>query len=233
MSALDAIIFDFDGVIADSERLHLVAFQQALASTPLVLSDEAYYAHYLGFDDLGVLRQLAADQRHALDAATLEALVTDKGRCYDALAAAGEMLFPGAAEFIRTASASVPIAVASGAQTHEIEDVLGRAGLGTHFLAIIGADQTPASKPAPDPYLEAFARLGRITGRTLAPARTVAIEDSRWGLESATAAGLRTVAVTNTYPAEALAGHAELVVAGLHALDVATLERLCGRARAS
>ena len=65
------------------------------------------------------------------------------------------------------------------------------------------------------------------TGRPLDPRRTVAIEDSRWGLESARAAGLRTVAVTNTYPAEALAAHAELVVDGLDTLTLATLERLC------
>lgn len=230
MSALDAIIFDFDGVIANSERLHLLAFQQTLPATGLSLTDEAYFAHYLGFDDHGVFRQLAADHGRPLDADALDALVAAKGHHYERLAAAGEMLFPGAADFIRRAAAAVPIAVASGAQTHEIEEVLDKAGLRAHFLAIVGADQTPASKPAPDPYLEAFARLGRITGRTLSPGRTVAIEDSRWGLESARAAGLRTVAVTNTYPAEALAGHAELIVAGLHTLDLAALERLCGGA---
>jgi len=227
MKALHAIIFDFDGVIADSERLHLLAFQQTLASTPLTLTDDAYYASYLGFDDHGVFRQVAADAGQPLDQGALDALVIAKGHRYDALTAAGEMLFPGAADFIRAASARVPIAVASGAQTHEIDDLLGKAGLRGHFLAVVGADQTVASKPAPDPYLEAFARLGRITGRQLSASRTVAIEDSRWGLESARAAGLRTVAVTNTYPADVLASHAEVVVAGLHTLDLDMLERLC------
>ena len=229
MSALHAIIFDFDGVIANSERLHLRAFQQTLDGTPLTLTTDAYYAHYLGFDDHGVFRQLAADQGQALDEADLDALVIAKGHRYDTLAAAGEMLFPGAADFIRAAAARAPIAVASGAQTHEIDDVLGQAGLRALFLAVVGADQTPNSKPAPDPYLEAFARLGRITGRTLLPTRTVAIEDSRWGLESARAAGLRTVAVSTTYPADALTGHAELVVGGLDVLDLDALEQLCAR----
>lgn len=229
MSTLHAIIFDFDGVIANSERLHLLAFQQTLDGTPLALATDAYYAHYLGFDDHGVFRQLAADQGHRLDQGDLDALVAAKGHRYDALAAAGEMLFPGAADFIRAAAARVPIAVASGAQTHEIDDVLGKAGLRAHFLAVVGADQTPNSKPAPDPYLEAFARLGRITGRALLPTRTVAIEDSRWGLESARAAGLRTVAVATTYAAEVLTAHAELVVSGLDGLDLDTLEQLCAR----
>jgi beta-phosphoglucomutase len=229
MSALHAIILDFDGVIANSERLHLRAFQQALADagSPLALSDEAYYAHYLGFDDHGVVRQLARDHSHFMDASDVDDLVAAKGHVYEALTAAGEMLYPGVAEFIRTAAATVPLAVASGAQTHEIEDVLGRAGVRHHFLAVVGADQTPASKPAPDPYLEAFARVQRAVDRPLATARTVAIEDSRWGLESARAAGLRTVAVTNTYPAAALAAYAELVVESLNGLPLGTLERLC------
>ncbi len=231
MSALEAIIFDFDGVIANSERLHLVAFQQALAATSLQLTDEAYYARYLGFDDFGVFRQLAADEGQEVHPAELEAVVADKGRRYEALAAAGEMLFPGAAEFITTVAGMVPLAVASGALTAEIDHVLEKADLRRHFVTVVGADQTPASKPAPDPYLEALARLRQHSGRPLASARTVAIEDSRWGLESATAAGLRTVAVSTTYPADALTSHAELVVAGLHALDVATLERLCAHPR--
>ncbi len=108
--------------------------------------------------------------------------------------------------------------------------MLGKAALRECFVTVVGADQTPASKPAPDPYLEAFARLSRHAGRALDPRRTIAIEDSRWGLESARAAGLRTVAVTTGYPAEALAPHADLVVAGLHALDLDTLARLCGSA---
>jgi beta-phosphoglucomutase len=224
---LQAVILDFDGVIANSEGLHLRAFQDVLDGSGLTLSDDAYYARYLGFDDLGVLRALAADTGRALSEAEIEALTAAKGRRYEALAGQGELLFPGAAEFIRQAAAEVPLAIASGALTHEIEDVLRHAGLRDRFLAVVGADQTERSKPAPDPYLEAFARVAAATGRALEARRTVAVEDSRWGLESARAAGLRTVAVTNTYAADALAAHAELVVAGLGGLDLATLERLC------
>ena len=121
----------------------------------------------------------------------------------------------------------MPLGIASGALTHEIEHVLAQAGLRQLLLAVVGADQTAQSKPAPDPYLEAFARLRTAAGRTLDPRRTVAVEDSRWGLESARAAGLRTVAVTNTYAADALAAHAELVVPGLHTLRLDALDRLC------
>lgn len=227
MTALQAIILDFDGVVANSERLHLRAFQEALASTSLVLTDRAYYQRYLGFDDAGVFRAVGQDLGAPFDAATVLALVADKAHRYEALAAAGEMLFPGVPEFIRRAAAQVPMAIASGAHTREIEDVLAQADLRHCFLAVVGADQTPNSKPSPDPYLEAFARMQAAAGRPLSARHTVAIEDSRWGLESARAAGLRTVAVTNTYPAAALIAHAELVVENLGTIDLATLDRLC------
>lgn len=229
MSALEAIILDFDGVVANSERLHMRAFQETLAGTAVTLTDEAYYARYLGFDDYGVFRQVAIDQGRPFDEATVERLVGAKGKRYESLAAAGEILYPGVAAFVREAAALVPLAIASGAMTHEIDEVLERAGLRGCFVTVVGADQTAASKPAPDPYLEALARLVRASGRELSPRRTVAVEDSRWGLESARAAGLRTVAVTNTYPADALTAHAELIVPGLHALPFGELEGLCRR----
>lgn len=227
MTALQAIILDFDGVVANSERLHMRAFQEALAPTSLVLTDEAYYERYLGFDDAGVFKALGEDLNAPFTAAAVQALVADKEHRYEVLAAAGELLFPGVAAFILGAAARVPLAIASGAHTREIEEVLVQSGLRQCFLAVVGADQTAHSKPAPDPYLEAFARMQAAVGRPLSARHTVAIEDSRWGLDSARAAGLRTVAVTNTYPAAALLAHAELVVENLGTLDLATLDRLC------
>ena len=90
------------------------------------------------------------------------------------------------------------------------------------FGAIVAAEDTPVSKPAPDPYLRAVERaVGRERPR-LVPAECVAIEDSHWGLESARAAGLRTVAVTHTYPASAL-GAADLLIDHLDRLTMAGL----------
>jgi beta-phosphoglucomutase len=223
---LEAIIFDFDGVIADSERLHLRAFQDVLAPLALTLPEETYFSTYLGYDDRGLLRAYASANDLKWDDEALDGLVERKGDRYESLAAVGEMLYPGAADFIRLAAARVPIAIASGAMTHEIEEVLDKAQLRGCFTAIVGADQTQRSKPSPDPYLEAFHRLG-TAGHTVDTSRTVAIEDSRWGLVSADTARLRLVAVTNTYPAAALAPFAELVVPGLHALTLEALDALC------
>jgi beta-phosphoglucomutase len=94
------------------------------------------------------------------------------------------------------------------------------------FSAIVASGDTPESKPSPAPYRLAFELLLEKTGRPLNPRRCVAIEDSRWGLESAGGAGLRCVGVTNSYAAEALEG-AELVVGGLDQLTLDALDRLC------
>jgi len=220
---LHAIVFDFDGVIADSERLHLRAYQDVLEPEGIELSERDYYDRYLGYDDVGVLREIGKDRGIAMNQLRIADLVERKGRRYEQLALAGEMLYPGAAEFIRAAAARVPIAIASGALTHEIEEILRRTGLRSLFPVIVGADQTARSKPHPEPYQTAFARLKAHTGRELEPWRSVAIEDSKWGLVSARGADLRLVAVTNTYSAAELREDAELVCAGLKEL---TLERL-------
>ncbi|HYE87693.1 MAG TPA: HAD family phosphatase [Vicinamibacterales bacterium] len=228
MKSLQAIVFDFDGVIADSERLHLRSYQEILAPEGLTISTEDYLQRYLGYDDVGVFKAVGKDFGVPMDDHRVSELIARKGERYESLAAAGEMLFPGAASFIRAAAAAdVPIAIASGALTHEIEDVLDRAGLLPLFPVIVGADQTERSKPHPDPYQTAFARLRAHCGRDLTAWRSVAIEDSRWGLVSARGADLRCVAVTNTYSEAELRADAELVVAGLHALTLDALDALC------
>ena len=228
MKALHAIVFDFDGVIADSERLHLRSYQEILAPEGVTISTEDYLQKYLGYDDVGVFKAVGRDFNLPMDDGRVRELIGKKGERYESLAAAGEMLFPGVAAFIRGAvAAEVPIAIASGAMTHEIEEVLERAGLRALFPVIVGADQTQRSKPHPDPYQTAFARLRAHSGRDLVDYRSVAIEDSKWGLVSARAAGLRCVAVTNTYAAAELREDAELVVDGLNALTLDALDALC------
>jgi len=224
---LHAIVFDFDGVIADSERLHLRAYQEVLAPEGITMSNADYFARYLGYDDVGVFKALGRDHDVPMDEHRVSELIARKGQRYESLAAAGEMLFAGAADFIRAAAAAVPIAIASGALTHEIEEVLDRAGLRPLFPVIVGADQTEHSKPHPDPYNAAFDRLRSHSGRDLMAHQTVAIEDSRWGLVSARAAGLRCVAVTNTYSDAELRADAELVVPGLNTLTLDALDALC------
>lgn len=225
-TALQAIIFDFDGVIANSEPLHLAAFQQALADDGIELSAAEYYARYLGHDDVGMFKALAEDRGLVVSEPKIDELVLRKGHKLQAMLGGGAMLFPGATDFVRAAAGAVPIAIASGALRHEIDEVVEAAGLAHLFTAIVASGDTPESKPSPAPYQLAFEKLREATGADLDPRRCVAIEDSKWGLESAMGAGLRCVGVTNSYPADALRG-AELIVAGLQVLTLEALDRLC------
>jgi len=224
-SAIQAIVFDFDGVIADSEPLHLKAFQRALAEEGITLAEDEYFNRYLGYDDVGVFEAIARDRALPWTARHVAGLVARKGMMLQALIAGGEVLFPGAPAFIRAAAAEVPVAIASGALRHEIVQILESAALDELFAAIVASGDTPASKPSPAPYLLAFERLQERANRKLDPRRCVAIEDSLWGLESARQAGLRCVGVTTSYTAVELPG-AELIVEGLHALTLPMLDAL-------
>ena len=226
---LSGLIFDFDGVLADSEPLHLRAFQQVLGARGIGLGESDYYDRYLGFDDAGVFRAIAQDQGRALTPASLDDLVRKKTEQFDKLVAGSHGLYPGAADCIRRWAAEAPIAVASGALRAEIDAVLGRTGLRRYFTTIVAAGETPRSKPAPDPYLRAVELLRPYSAAAgLDPQGCfVAVEDSPWGIESALAAGLRCIGVAQTYPADRLrAAHA--VVATIGALDVDTVHGVCG-----
>jgi beta-phosphoglucomutase len=223
---LRAIVFDFDGVIANSEPLHFRAYRDVLAEEGIELTEADYYAVYLGFSDAGMFQAIGAS-RGGWTPARIDGLVARKAIRLEALERDVSVLYPGAAAAVRHASAAMPIAIASGARGVEIRRALEGEHLVECFTAIVGAEDTPVSKPAPDPYLRALVLLRTACGGRLEASDCVAIEDSRWGLESARAAGLRTVAVTQTYDASALAAVADLVIDSLQSLDLTALAKLC------
>jgi beta-phosphoglucomutase len=226
MRPLQAIVFDFDGVIANSEPLHLLAFQQVLTEEGIELTAHDYFHRYLGYDDVGMFETLARDRGLEMNGESVAALVSRKGAKMQEMLHSGSVLFPGAKEFIRKAAAEVPIAIASGALRHEIDEIIEAAGMANLFATVVASGDTPQSKPSPAPYRLAFERLQAHAGGSLDPRRCVAIEDSRWGLESAKGAGLRCVGVTTSYPAHELKA-ADLVVDGLKTLTLQRLDALC------
>ena len=214
-----AIVFDFDGVLADSEPLHLATYQEVFSALGATLTRDDYYAHYLGYDDEGVFRRMAAVQGWPLDDGRVAALVAQKSRVFDEVLASTDVLYPGAARCIERLAAAFPLGIASGALKHEIQMILERAGLLHHFRFIVAAGDTPESKPAPDPYALAASLHGRR------PAECVAIEDSRWGIQSARAAGLKCVGITHTYPGGELTS-ANVVIDSLDDFTAELIERL-------
>ena len=220
-----AVVFDFDGVIANSEPLHFRAFRDVLATEGLTLNEPEYYERYLGYNDERAFREIGVERGRRWDEQAIASLISRKAAVTEELEQHGSILFPGAREAIERLAGLCPLAIASGALRSEIERILERERLKAHFAVIVSADDGGASKPAPDPYLRAVERLSKAGARSqqLRPSDCVAVEDSPWGLESARAAGLLTVGVAHTYTRDALA-QADVVV---DTIDKLTWEMLC------
>jgi beta-phosphoglucomutase len=224
---LQAVVFDFDGVLANSEPLHLRAFQSVLSQFGVALSAQEYYETYVGYDDETVFRELARERQLKIGPEGVAQLTAAKSTVMQDLLARASPLFTGAGQVVRQLAARVPVAVASGAQRHEILQVLQTEHLCSLFTAIVAAGETPKGKPAPDPYQRAVELMSIETGTPIEPARVVAVEDSIQGLESARAAGLQAVAVSTTYRPELLVeAAAVLVLPDISALTYDRLEAL-------
>jgi HAD superfamily hydrolase (TIGR01509 family) len=219
MTAARAIVFDFDGVLADSEPLHLAAYQEIFAAMGVILTRDEYYANLLGYTDEDVFRIVGAQHGWNWNGGQIAALISQKSEIFERVYGSGGVLYPGAAACIERLAAAFPLGIASGALRHEIETVLTSARLVQHFRFIVGAGETPNSKPSPDPYLRAAELHG------LEPSECVAIEDSRWGIESAKTAGMKCVGITNPYPASELTT-ADFVITSLDEFTEALIRTL-------
>jgi HAD superfamily hydrolase (TIGR01509 family) len=214
-----ALVFDFDGVIADTERLHLLAFQEVFATRGWTLEETAYFDRYLGYDDAGLVDAYSREHGLGLDRATARSIAVAKEEAFGRHLVTRDLLFPGARERILEMAARFPLGIASGALRAEITRILQGGGVLDCFKTIVAAEDVSATKPAPEPYLKAASRLG------VDPRACVAIEDSVPGVQAAHAAGMRTIAVTSTSPREALT-LADCVIEGIHALTIDVIESL-------
>lgn len=206
-----AIVFDFDGVLADSEPLHLRALQEVIAPLGITVSRTEYYERYLGYDDVGAFRAIASDRGLEVSDDEVGALIRAKSVIYQSLLTGDGVLYSGASTCVERLAAEYPLGIASGALRHEIQAILRAGALDRHFCFIVASGDTRTGKPAPDPYLKAAALHG------LPPGECVAIEDSRWGIESARSAGMRCIGITHTYPASDLS-EADVIVRHLDEL---------------
>lgn len=187
----DAVIFDMDGVLVESEHLWeenwiryssmhdytWLASDTAMVQGMSVPEWARYLAGQIGSNDPHhIMEDIVANMIASLHGGRVE-------------------LLPGSYEMVMTAAARVPIAVASSASYRFIEAVLEATGLRPSFGAVVSSEQVPRGKPAPDVYEEAARRIG------VDPTRVIAIEDSSNGLRAAAAAGMHVIALPNaTYP---------------------------------
>ncbi len=228
---LKAVIFDFDGVITDSEILHFRSLNEILAPHGVRIETGDYYRHYLGLSDKDFFDTLIQQGILKLAADRVDGLVKDKKVIYEQLAQTEGEIIEGVRPFLdHLAGHEVPMAICSGALLPEIELILEQAQLRHHFQTIVSADQVTRSKPDPEGFLLTLTRLNDRVGPMLA-AEVVVLEDSHWGIEAANQAGMRTIAVTNSYPADQL-DMAHQIVDRLDHVTVTDMQRLCHDHRA-
>jgi HAD superfamily hydrolase (TIGR01509 family) len=200
-----ALIFDFNGVLADDDPIHERALQQVAEEEGLGFSHQEYLDVYLPRTDRDCFKTLFAKHSRTLTAARLEEMIQRKSVYYFRGIAGKSVLFDGAAEAVRAAAARCPLAIASGARIVEIQHILERAEIQGRFAVIVSAEDVQRGKPHPEPFLMAHQRLCE-KNHSLRVYECLAIEDSIGGIQSAHEAGMRCLGITHSYDRERLAG---------------------------
>ncbi|MBU6530416.1 HAD family hydrolase [Streptomyces sp. NPDC057245] len=229
----EAVVFDCDGTLMDSERHWQDARNRAFRDFGLLpppgFAERAKGVHYI---DCG--RLMAEETNKPELADDLTAALLDHFR---SLVAEDPVTMPGAADFVRLLSGRLPLAVASNCPEEVVEESLGRAGLRRHFLHVVvptGTQETARAGggPAggtegrqvvrPKPWPDVYATAAQLCG--VRPESALAVEDSMAGVESARRAGLRVLGV-GPVPSDEDADRTDLWVTALHAEEVLTWAR--------
>ena len=233
MDGARLFIFDFDGVIVDSEALHHAKFNEVLNEDGENISWDDYITKYLSLNDRDCFEAVLLDcgWRWAVESQTagpawklisrdyISQLVERKSEKFERDLAANLKPVPGTLGFIKRASTRHPLAIASGALRTEIEEFLALHEIRDYFGAIVGADDVKRGKPYPDPFLMALELTNKLNGSDIQPHECIVIEDSYLGVEAAKKAGMRCIALTTSYPAEKFA-QADMVTDSLEGVQI-------------
>ena len=202
---VEAVIFDFDGVIVDTEPLHYAAFQRTLEPLGLHFTWQEYVETYIGFDDRDAFRHAFSAQGMPLTRETLHHLISQKAAVFNEVISSGVAAYPGVVQLIHRLHADkTPLAICSGALRSDIDPILAMLGISEYFDIIVTADDVAASKPDPECYELAFQKLASSHNHSFSKETTIAIEDTPAGIAAAKATGLLVCAVTNSYTADRL-----------------------------
>jgi len=226
---LRAIIFDMDGVICDSEPLHMQAFQQVLHDQSLSVTDQEYYDKYLAHDDRGSFSAALKDHgRPSPDPQEMQSLLVRKSKIFDELMKERMVIYPGADVFVRKAAAKYALALATGARRLEAEYVLKKGRIRDVFSAVISADDVKVGKPEPETFERALHLLNQMRLKDspeIQAAEVVVIEDSPRCIRTAKRLGMKTVGMATSYKAADL-GDADLIIDTFVGFPVQNLEAL-------
>jgi HAD superfamily hydrolase (TIGR01509 family) len=207
-----AVAFDFNGTLSDDEPILCSIYRALFAAHGKPLTEAEYHSALAGRSEEAIIGGWLG-----VEGDELAALVAERIARYRTATADGSTILPALRDAVRYASERVPVAVVSGAFREEIEPVLEAAGIAGAFATLVTADDVARGKPHPEGYAALVARLDGI-----AAGEVLVFEDTEAGVEAATRAGCRCVALRGTVAPERLSAAEKLV----DAIDVALLERL-------
>jgi HAD superfamily hydrolase (TIGR01509 family) len=187
-----AVIFDMDGVIVNSEGYHEQAFHAVMNELGYGANHTIEFRRYVGRSDFELWQDFIAIHQPPQ---TLQELLGHKRRLFLETLQRVEPIFDGVPALIKRLHARYRLAVASGSERPIVEAVLQLQHLRSHFQVVVTGGEVARGKPAPDIFLHAASLLG------VAPEHCCVIEDSKPGVAAARAAGMYTIAITNTHQA--------------------------------
>ena len=213
---IKALIFDMDGTLVDSERVHWLAWKQTLAADGMDIPDYNDFKKYVGVSDEQMAQEFSAAANEKLDP---HHLVTRKCSAYLDLVPQIELL-PGVVQTLERWRGRFSMAVASSSPCRELIALLEHHDLRNRFVQVVGGDLVPRKKPAPDIYQMVVSLLG------VSPSACIAFEDSQSGVAAAKGAGLTVVAVPHPMSADHDFGNANVVLDSLVDFDERLLQEL-------
>jgi beta-phosphoglucomutase len=227
---IQAIFFDFNGVIIDDERIHLKAYREVLLAEKVPLTDEDYFAS-LGMDDAAFVRAAYARSGQTVTDEVMHALIKREHELHRTFITNDLPVPAGVVTFIKAAARHYQLGIVSMAERSEIEYVLGLAALNKQFSIVVSAGPGLPHKPAPDCYQRALELLNerRRAARELPllASECLVIEDAPPGIAAARAAGMRTIGVTTTVAeADLRAAQADIVTPNLSDWTTASVHHL-------
>jgi len=214
---LRLVIFDFDGVIADSEPAHFEMFRQICLEEGLDFTWESYKEKYLGYTDTECFREFLISLGQEPTTEKVKELVERKSVKFARYIEENCVILPGVPELLEDLKRNeILCSICSGALRSEIESMLGQGGLSDYFNIIVAAEDVARGKPYPDGFLLNLERVNGATGvdEQLLTEHCLVIEDSVWGIQAAQRANMRCLGVATTYPAEQIK-NADMVIPDL------------------
>ena len=223
---MDALIFDYDGVVVDSEPVHMEGFARVVKPMGIEFTKDEYCENYLGFDDYVGFASILRNHGHRFDRELINKMVEEKTSILKQALTGTIRSIDGVVDLIKQgAELNVPMGICSGALRDEIEVSLEHLGLREIFPVTIAAEDVREGKPHPEGYITTAKKLGKFFGREIHPERCVVCEDSPTGISAAKSAGMKVLGLSTTYDPKDLAA-ADCIVPDFTAITISQLEQL-------